>query len=76
MKNIIVEFTQNPALEDSDMAVFVGLSHGNQTKQNESYLKGTNSGKLKTSWIESQFNNRNCHYLYRKPKLLIYQMCR
>lgn len=76
MAHIIENFAVNADLKDCDMAFVVIASHGSQSEKGESFVKGTDNGKVSTSWIESQFNNVNCEYLKGKPKIFIYQACR
>lgn len=76
MIEIIANFARSDDLKDTDMAVVVISSHGHQSENGESFLKGTDNGKVPNSWIESQFNNINCKNLKKKAKIFIYQACR
>ena len=71
MREDIATFAQKVEHEDSNMAIIVLLSHGE-----DGLVFGTDGRKVPNEWILGQFDNENCPKLKGKPKLFIFQACR
>jgi len=71
LKKEVAQFAQSEAHANSQMAVVIVLSHGEN-----GCIFGTDGNRCPTEWILEQFNNERCQNLIGKPKFFLFQACR
>lgn len=73
MRDIIHEFAQSKS--EADICFVIVMSHGVSIK-NETYIYGTDLGKMNAADIIDEFSNLRCKTFLGKPKVFLFQVCR
>lgn len=75
MQQKIMEFAKMRELKHADMLFVFVMSHGKMNKF-RTVVDCCDGNEVECNWIEQQFDNKHCPSMQKKPKIIVYQICR